>query len=95
MSCSSRADGRGEPGEDGLHEDGAHIRLRSVRTCTIINVTYYRSNTFKRGRSSVLSPQTSVQAAGQHDADVPRRLQGSVQVRQPPRHRRRGEFTDR
>lgn len=30
LFCSTGADGRGERGEDGLHEDGAHIRVRSV-----------------------------------------------------------------
>lgn len=70
LPSSAGAHGRGEwSGEDRLHEDGAHICLRSVsvsHTTRVmrINVIYVGSNRF------CSSVQTSVQTAGQHDADV-------------------------
>lgn len=80
---SSGTDGRGELGKLGLHKNGAHIRLRSVRVF-ILNpnqVCWAHLNS-----TTVPLLQTPVQTSGQHDADVSWWLQRSEAAGHPRRH---------
>lgn len=82
-------DGRGELGNLGLHQNGAHIRLRSVRVF-ILNpgeVCWAHLNS-----ATVPLLQTPVETSGQHDADVSWRLQRSEAAGYPRRHGCCGEI---